>query len=465
MSLSLTVMSCDSVDWRASMTLSLLVNNKFRSVVIALLATLQISACSTEDFANAVAGNITSDISGGSAISVTDHEPVSTETTAMFSYNADLSDAQPLSGAILDRTTVYMFFDNATQYSSMRFYCCKGIDGDSTGEKHSASVSDSSAPLVYSVNLSQYSTTGTRELYVDAIRADGSGYDSIFVNFSIYITTIQSVSSPGTAPVSNSDADADSNSDTNSDPNSMPTPISNTGSGTNSDSNPDSTPASDETQNPASAPVQVSPATTATVAMYSYNANLSDAQPLSGAVLEQETVYMFFDNASQYSEMEFYCCKGTGGASSGEKHNAAVNTASAPFAYSVDLSQYGTTGTRELYVDATHADGSGYDSISVSFSINITTKPDVTVSDVSLSWVAPFEREDNNPISPSEIAGYKIYYGTTKGNYTKSINVNDGTIDNYTVKNLTGGTYYFVITTRDTDGRESRYSSVVTKTI
>jgi hypothetical protein len=205
--------------------------------------------------------------------------------------------------------------------------------------------------------------------------------------------------------------------------------------------------------------------------MYSYNANLSGAQPLNGAALEQTTVYMFFNNSSQYSNIRFYCCKGIDGASTGEAHKAPVNDSSAPFVYTTDLSQYGTTGTRELYVDATRADGSGYDSINVNFSINITTAPVVpepvvsepVVSDVNLSWIAPFEREDNNPISPAEIKGYIIYYGTKTGNYTKNVYVDakNGSVDSHTLKNIPEGTYYFAITTRDTGGRESKYSSEI----
>jgi len=200
------------------------------------------------------------------------------------------------------------------------------------------------------------------------------------------------------------------------------------------------------------------------VAMYSYNANLSDAQPLSAAVLEQTTVYIFFNNTSQYSSMNFYCCKGIDGTSTGEAHNAPVRDSSAPFVYSVDLSQYSTTGTRELYVDATRADGSGLDSIYANFSINITIIPiasEPTVSDVSLSWVAPAEREDNEPISLSEIAGYKVYYGTVQGDYRSSVVINDGSVTGHTLKDFPAGTYYFVVTTYDTEGRESQYSSEI----
>ena len=206
------------------------------------------------------------------------------------------------------------------------------------------------------------------------------------------------------------------------------------------------------------------------VAMYSYNANLSDAQPLSGAVLEQTTVYMFFTNTSQYSSMNFYCCKGIDGASTGEAHKTPVRDSSAPFIHLVDLSQYSTTGTRELYVDATPTDGSGLDSISVNFSINISTIPigadgNSASANINLSWVAPAEREDNSGISLSEIAGYKVYYGTSQGQYPNKITINDGTAVGHTFTDFPAGNYYFVVTTLDTNGRESRYSTEVVITI
>ncbi|MFV2004847.1 MAG: VCBS domain-containing protein [Gammaproteobacteria bacterium] len=84
-----------------------------------------------------------------------------------------------------------------------------------------------------------------------------------------------------------------------------------------------------------------------------------------------------------------------------------------------------------------------------------------STADVTLSWVAPAEREDNKPISLSEIAGYKIYYGTAQGSYNNSIDINDGTATGYTFTSFSAGTYYFVITTRDVDGRESQYSTEV----
>jgi hypothetical protein len=91
-----------------------------------------------------------------------------------------------------------------------------------------------------------------------------------------------------------------------------------------------------------------------------------------------------------------------------------------------------------------------------------STEPVVTGS-ISLSWVAPDARTDETALTMSEIAGYTVYYGTSMGNYTDSFSINDGYASDVTLTGLPAATYYLVMTTRDTDGRESDYSSVVTK--
>jgi len=86
---------------------------------------------------------------------------------------------------------------------------------------------------------------------------------------------------------------------------------------------------------------------------------------------------------------------------------------------------------------------------------------DDTASTLTLSWVAPVEREDLTPISPAEISGYRIYYGTSKGQYPNSVDINDGSATSNTFTDLADGVYYFVITTYDTEGRESKFSTEV----
>lgn len=95
----------------------------------------------------------------------------------------------------------------------------------------------------------------------------------------------------------------------------------------------------------------------------------------------------------------------------------------------------------------------------------ISDNPDTTeapiLTDISLSWTAPTEREDNKPISLSEIAGYKIHYGTMQNSYPHTIEINDSSAEGHTFKDFSTGIYYFVLTTYDTEGRESQYSPAV----
>ncbi len=93
--------------------------------------------------------------------------------------------------------------------------------------------------------------------------------------------------------------------------------------------------------------------------------------------------------------------------------------------------------------------------------INGVDEATITGTDINLSWVAPAEREDNSGLLLSEISGYKVYYGTTSGKYPNTIPVNNGSATGYTITGLNSGTYYFVVTTLDTDGRESQYSTEI----
>ncbi len=80
---------------------------------------------------------------------------------------------------------------------------------------------------------------------------------------------------------------------------------------------------------------------------------------------------------------------------------------------------------------------------------------------VSLAWIAPTTNTDKSQIT--DLAGYKVYYGTASGNYSKILNV--GNVLNYTVISLPPGTYYFAITCYNSYGSESNYSNEVSTTI
>ena len=73
----------------------------------------------------------------------------------------------------------------------------------------------------------------------------------------------------------------------------------------------------------------------------------------------------------------------------------------------------------------------------------------------SLSWDAPITNADGTPLT--DLAGYKIYYGISSGDYSVIINV--GNVTAYRVRNLAPGTYYFAVTAYDKEGNESAYSN------
>lgn len=70
--------------------------------------------------------------------------------------------------------------------------------------------------------------------------------------------------------------------------------------------------------------------------------------------------------------------------------------------------------------------------------------------------------------SELDLAGYRVYYGTTPGVYiqAKGEGINVGNTTTYQVIDLQVGTqYYFAVTAYDTLGNESDYSDEVSKTI
>ncbi len=104
---------------------------------------------------------------------------------------------------------------------------------------------------------------------------------------------------------------------------------------------------------------------------------------------------------------------------------------------------------------STGCGGGGGDSSSASSS---SVASDVAV----LTWDPPTTNVDGSPLT--DLAGFKVYYGTSSRTYTGSIDV--GNVETYTVSGLPKGqTYYFAVTAYDTSGNESDYSNEVSKRI
>lgn len=81
----------------------------------------------------------------------------------------------------------------------------------------------------------------------------------------------------------------------------------------------------------------------------------------------------------------------------------------------------------------------------------------------SLSWTPP--TRNTNGTSLTNLAGYRIYYGTSSSALTSQIQIANAGTATYVVQNLSKGTYYFGVRSYNTSGAESGMSNVASKTI
>ena len=77
----------------------------------------------------------------------------------------------------------------------------------------------------------------------------------------------------------------------------------------------------------------------------------------------------------------------------------------------------------------------------------------------------PTTREDGSPLAASELAGYEIYVLTESNGQTKIISVSDPLSTSYTLSDLPPDVYNFSMVALDSNGKASKLSVVVTKTV
>jgi len=81
----------------------------------------------------------------------------------------------------------------------------------------------------------------------------------------------------------------------------------------------------------------------------------------------------------------------------------------------------------------------------------------------TLSWDAPLQRTDGSPLT--NLAGFKLYYGTSAGDLRYVIQVADPGARSWVIEDLTAGTWYFAASAYDQTSAESVRSNVASKTI
>jgi hypothetical protein len=92
----------------------------------------------------------------------------------------------------------------------------------------------------------------------------------------------------------------------------------------------------------------------------------------------------------------------------------------------------------------------------------LTVQP-IALGSATLSWTPPTTNTDGSPLT--NLAGYKVYWGPSAGNYTNSVSLTNPGLTSYVVTNLMPGTWFFVATAVNSVGAESVFSSPASKTI
>ena len=104
------------------------------------------------------------------------------------------------------------------------------------------------------------------------------------------------------------------------------------------------------------------------------------------------------------------------------------------------------------------SDGNGSASLPA-FSIDVAQ---IANASMLISWTAPTENTDGTPLM--NLAGYRIYYGLSEGDYPNMTEVGTAGTTSFVVENLLPGTYYVVATSINVDGAESPRSAFAIKT-
>jgi hypothetical protein len=120
--------------------------------------------------------------------------------------------------------------------------------------------------------------------------------------------------------------------------------------------------------------------------------------------------------------------------------------------------QAGTYSNISIY----GSDGHGWASTST-FSITVNSAGSTPSGTATLHWTAPIENTNGSALT--NLAGYRIYYGTSAQTLNQSVDVPAAGATDYVVEGLSEGTWYFAVAAYTNTGLQSTYSSVVSKTI
>jgi hypothetical protein len=91
------------------------------------------------------------------------------------------------------------------------------------------------------------------------------------------------------------------------------------------------------------------------------------------------------------------------------------------------------------------------------------TVAEVVNGSATLSWTPP--TRNTNGTALTNLAGYRIYYGTSATALNRTVQIANPGLATYVVPNLSSATWYFSVRAYNSAGAESSGSNVASKTI
>ena len=105
----------------------------------------------------------------------------------------------------------------------------------------------------------------------------------------------------------------------------------------------------------------------------------------------------------------------------------------------------------------------GSSATSSTASLSITAA--AATGSVQISWVRPTTRADGTALSSTSIAGYELYHSSTSASSMTKLTSLTAAELSVVVNDLTLGTHYFALATRDASGLRSKLSSTISVTL
>lgn len=119
-----------------------------------------------------------------------------------------------------------------------------------------------------------------------------------------------------------------------------------------------------------------------------------------------------------------------------------------------------TLGAVGVYNNVRISVSDGTDTASLKFGVEVTSS---ALGSVSLSWAAPTLNEDGTTLT--DLAGYKIYYGTNANDLNTMIRIDNSSVLTYLIDNLAPNTYFFAAAAFNSSGVDSELSGQISRVV